>query len=62
MRRVVTMTVDARVDIVIDDSTSFEDAKRQAKEKFWRLNHGDLECVGCCPLYAEDENGNQHEY
>lgn len=58
----VSMAVDGRVRIKVDDATSYEDAREKAEELFMDVDLGEVELVDSCAVNAEDEKGNLKDF
>lgn len=58
----VSMAVDGRVSIKVDDATSPEDAREKAEELFLCVELGELEVVGHHPVNAEDDDGHLTDF
>lgn len=61
MKYYVSLAIDGRYHTVVD-ANNFEDAKEKAIEMYQDANFGDLECIECNPVNAEDENGVFKDY
>lgn len=61
MKFYVSLAIDGRYHVVVD-ADSFEHAKEKAIEMYQDANFGDLECIDCNPVNAEDENGVFKDY
>lgn len=61
MKYYVSLAIDGRYHVVVD-ADNFEDAKEKAIDMYCDANFGDLECIDCTPVNAEDENGVFKDY
>lgn len=61
MRYVVGIAIDGRYYARVDAENP-DEAKKKAIEAYMDADFGELECIDCIPVNAEDENGNWTDF
>jgi len=61
MKFYVSLAIDGRYHTTVE-AKDFEEAKAKAIENYMDANFGELECIDCVPVNAEDENGVFKDY
>lgn len=60
MKFFVNVAIDGRAEVEVE-AENFQEARDKARDAVWDIDAGDINIIGCDPVYAEDENGNQED-